>query len=251
MRFTFAALILLLPACAASPQRTPSSKDLPWGISLNDVPNPGALLRWSNPRYEESNVPSLDDLEQVEVPTSCPDQKLYPTHPQQLSKSYHVYRIGIYENDKLPADSAACKISSSGEKKFCLLADTYEYAVISDIFQDACGGLYRGVWSVGYLKRDDNMGTLLSKGRTVYPKPNATYQGEMEDGQTYGAERKDFLFLAPAFAGDKEVATRLAAEAQATHIYDSITHLFLKKDTRKAERRRAPAPIALEPKLAE
>jgi hypothetical protein len=249
MRFLTAALFLLT-ACSSA-QRLPSSKDMPWGLASSDLPDPNAVIRWANPHYEESNLPALDDLDPVQVPASCADKKLYPTHPQQRSKSYHVYRVAIYENEKLPADSPVCKITSAGAKKFCLLADTFQYAVISDVFQDACGGLYRGVWNAGFLKRDDNLGVLLSKGRTVYPKPNASYEGDVEDGQTYAVEAKDFLLLTAPFAGDKETAAKLAGEAQTTHTYDSATHLFQKKGVMKAESRQAPSPIALEPKLAE
>jgi len=64
-------------------------------------------------------------------------------------------------------------------------------------------------------------------------------------------ERRDFLFLVPPFAGDREAAAQLAGEAQLTHGYDSATHLFQKKGVMKVERPADPAPIALEPKLAE
>jgi len=251
MRFTGLTLLILLTSCASqSPgSRVPSSRELPWGINTSELPEPNAIVRWADPRYEESNLPALDDLEHVDVPASCHDRKLYPTHPQQRSKSYHVFRMAVYENDDLAGDSPVCKISSSGAKKYCLLADTFEYAVISDIYQDACGGLYRGVWNVGFPKKDDNMGQLFSRGRTVYTKANAEFSGDVEDGQTYPLERKDFLFLAPPFAGDAEVAKKLAAEAQLTHTYDSVTHLFVKKGLRRAESPAKSEPIALEPKL--
>ncbi|MGZ3653036.1 MAG: hypothetical protein ACXVB9_12855 [Bdellovibrionota bacterium] len=242
----FIALLFLLTACA-SQSRGPSSKDLPWGINTAELPEPNAIIRWSDPRYEESGLPALDDLDHVDV--NCHDRHLYPTHPQQRSKSYHVFRVAVYANEKLDGGSPVCKISSSGAKKYCLLADTFEYAVISDLYQDACGGLYRGVWSVGFPKKDDNMGQLFSRGRTVYPKENAEYAGDVEDGQTYPLDQKDFLFVTHPFAGDSEVAKKLAAEAQATHTYDSVTHLFVKKGLQKAESRAKSAPIALEPKL--
>jgi hypothetical protein len=243
----FFAIFFLITACASSPSRTPSSKELPWGINTSELPEPSAIIRWSDPRYEESGLPALDDLDHVDV--VCHDHRLYPTHPQQRSKSYHVFRMAVYENEKLEGVSPVCKISSSGAKKYCLLADTFEYAVISDIYQDACGNLFRGVWSVGFPKKDDNMGQLFSKGRTVYPKENAEFSGDVEDGQTYPLEQKDFLFLTHPFPGDAEVAKKLAAEAQVTHTYDSVTHLFMKKGLQKAESPAKSEPIALEPKL--
>ena len=81
--------------------------------------------------------------------------------------------------------------------------------MISDVFTDACLGLSRDVWNVGFLHRDDNMGSLFSKGRTMYPKENSPFEKDMEDGQTYYVERQDFLFVAPAFPGDRELAEKL------------------------------------------
>jgi hypothetical protein len=46
------------------------------------------------------------------------------------------------------------------------------------------------------------MGTLFSKGRTQYPKPNAIFAGEVVDGNTYAVGIKNFLFLSPLLPGD-------------------------------------------------
>jgi hypothetical protein len=79
---------------------------------------------------------------------------------------------------------------------------------MSDTYEDACGNLYRGYWFLNYRvgggpqKSEDNMGTLFSKGRTQYPKPNAIFAGEVVDGNTYAVGIKNFLFLSPLLPGD-------------------------------------------------
>jgi hypothetical protein len=150
----------------------------------------------------------------------------------------------------VPADSRTCKIASKSAKPVCLLTDIFEYAVISDVFEDNCGNIYRGYWNVGFLKQDDNMGMLLSKGRTVYPKANAEYAGETEVGSTYAVDAKDFLFLGAPLAADKDTAAKLAQEANASHTFDTAKHLFVKRELVKA-RPKKEEPIALEPVLAE
>lgn len=230
MRIFALVFTMLLSSCAAStPGRAPASTGLPWGLKPADLPDAEAVIRWSDPRYEDTHAPSPESLPHVEVSRGCQDKHLYPTHPQEYSKTYHVFRIAVYDAGTVPAKSHTCKVHSNSEKPYCLLADTYEYAVISDIFQDACGGLYRGFWNVGFLKQDDNMGYLLSKGRTIYPKPNSEFAGDVEEGQTYAVDQSDFLLLAAPFPGDKEAAAKLASQALATHDFDPHTHLFQKK----------------------
>ena len=219
----------MLTACSTSSMRKPSSADLPWGLESSEIPEAQAVSRWTDPRYEDTSAPRPDSLEHVEVPASCRGKDLYPTHPQQMSKIYHVYRVANYTSNLVPADSRVCKITSRGTVKHCLQPDSFSYAVISDIFQDGCGNIYRGVWKVGFLKRDDNMGTLFSKGRTMYEKENSQFRNDMEEGQTYAVGRNDFLFLTPAFPGDKEKAQKLFQQARQTHVYDERTRLFQKK----------------------
>lgn len=231
MKITALCALFLLSACSATTtsMRQPSSADLPWGLQSSEIPEAQAVNRWTDPKYEDPSAPGLDTLERVEVPGSCGDKDLYPTHPQQMSKTYHVYRVANYTNNLIPANSRVCKITTNGSVKYCVQTDTFSYSVISDIYQDGCGNLYRGVWNVGFLKRDDNMGTLFSKGRTMYEKENSQFRNDMEEGQTYSLSRKDFLFLTPAFPGDKEKAQKLFQQARQTHYYDERTRLFRKK----------------------
>jgi hypothetical protein len=218
--------VLFLAGCSGTITRAPSSSYLPWGLTQGELPEPGAVLRWSDPRFEDTHAPRPSDLKQVEIPGQCGDRRLFPTHPQQNSKIYHVFRTAVYDANGVPGDSRVCK-SPSNER--CALTDIFEYAVISDIYQDACGGLYRGVWSVGFLKQDDNKDVLFAKGRTVYPREGATFSGDVEDGGTKAVPRSEFLFLTPPFPGDAAAAARLARAAAATHTYDSATHLFSKR----------------------
>lgn len=226
----------LLDFLKLSDKRKPSSvgddvdASSTYALNPGDLPDATALRRWRDPKFEDTNAPAVTTLEHLEIPGSCRNQNLYPTHPQQSTKIYHLYRDGIYELTKLSAESRTCKITSqpSGrEKKFCLLADDFEHVVLSDTFQDACGNFYRGVWKVDFLRRDDNMGTLLSKGRTVYTDDHSNFEGQVYVGQTYAVERKDFLFLAPIFGGDRDKLNQLKLEAiRNTHTYNSETHLF-------------------------
>ena len=99
--------------------------------------------------------------------------------------------------------------------------------ILSDIYRDRCGHIYRGFKHVVYLKQNDNMGTLLALGRTVYPVPNSQVQGDMYDGPTYPVLVQEFLFLSPVFPGDEAKAQALKAQAiKSTHSFDENTLLF-------------------------
>ena len=228
MRFLILSLLLTSCAAATTFGRRTSSTGLPWGLSQSDIPSANALVRWSDPQYEDPHLPALDSLAHVEVPASCPDRHLYPSHPQQSTKTYHVFRVAVYDQAEVEAGSRLCRVRTHQAQPRCLMSDVFEYAVLSDLFRDACGGLYRGVWNVKALKQDDSMGTLFSKGRVMEPKPNSPFEGDMDEGPTYAVDRSDFLFLAPPFPGDAEQVATLAAQAAPLELNPS-THLFAKK----------------------
>ncbi len=199
-----------------------------WALDLSSVPQPNAITSWTNPQYESQGI-ELSKREHTEIPPSCPDKRLYPTHPQQFTKIYHVYRVANYNNRKVPYDSEVCLIASrspSPAKRTCLLTDTFIHSLISDTFQDSCGNLYRGVWVMNFLKKQETIGTLFSKGRTLYEDPNSPFEKDMIEGQTYPSTQKEFLFLTPLFPGDKELIEKMKQSAQETHAYNPETHLF-------------------------
>lgn len=223
--------ILITNACSSVPlvKRNVAGAQELYGLDTVEVLEPEAIDKWVDPKYETGQKVPLDQVEVTSIPASCKDQMLYPTHPQQDTKIYHVYRSARYDLKKLePAPSASnvCMKSNKAAKKFCTIADTYQYVVMSDTFQDGCGNLYRGVWNFGFLKRDESMGTLFSKGRTMYQKPNSEFENDMYVAQTYSLEHKDFLFLTPLFDGDDVKIKKQIEKALKTHKYDLKTKLF-------------------------
>lgn len=224
--------IFLISACTSAPSiRGPAATDTSslWGLNLSDIPEGQLIKSWGNPKYEDSSAPKIETLAHIGVSRKCSDKRLYPTHPQQNSKIYHLYRNGHYDYAQVPVESRVCKIKSSSASPVCQRADTFSYAVISDIYTDACGNIYRGIWNRAFLKQDDTMGTLFSKGRKMYQKENSKIANDMEDGGTDAQDQSDFLFLTHAFPGDEEIARDLAAKAMETHTFDPKSHLFHQK----------------------
>lgn len=157
---------------------------MPWRESLNFV--------------IESKV-TPDSAGRVEV--SCYEDNLWPTHPSQTTKEYHWAAFTHYDHHKLPVNSYAC-LRKNPSNRFCVLAAIPLAVVMSDIFEDNCGNLYRGYWLVTYYKSDENMGTLYSRGRTAYPRPHSPYENDMVEGPTFGLKKRDFLFMGQLFKGD-------------------------------------------------
>lgn len=218
MRRSIAFFITLLFALPALAVRSPAS-DIPFATwkqylehekgNLTDLFVDGRYMenRWV--KYEEFDVdgsqfpPARVDI----IPLQCRDKNLYPTHPQQFTKEYVLGLVAKYDNRRLPGSSDACAVSTT-TKSYCIVAQRGVVAVMSDTYEDGCGNLYRGYWFLNYrigggpTKSEDNMGTLFSKGRTQYPKRNAMFAGEVEDGNTYAVDVKNFLFLSPLLPND-------------------------------------------------
>lgn len=184
------------------------------------VPNADAITSWQEiPGYRDSQV---DSLTVARVALDCGDKNLYPTHPQQNTKLYHLFLSARYDHTRLKGDDEACatsaKYSNAQGAKACLRPDYLEYAVISDIYRDSCGHTYRGFFDVAFLKANDNMGVLFAKGRALYPKPNAGALMDMYVGDTYAVDQSEFLFLSPLFPGDQERSDELQTSAAKSHI---------------------------------
>jgi hypothetical protein len=220
---------LILSACSHQPSvRQPASSHTSWKSFLEQKINPlpeffaedGSYLEqpWkkSSEVAFEGTPPVPSQL--TEVPFACNDKKLWPTHPQQYSKEY-VYAIQTdFDRLRLPPLMNSCIIPNP-TKKYCLRAQTANVMVMSDIFEDSCGNKYRAYWVVtfrtggGPSRSEDNMGTLLSKGRTQYEKPHAQFKGEYVTGYTYPVNPNDFIFLGKIYPGD--LAKMKAAQAEA------------------------------------
>lgn len=192
-------------------------------ISKQTVPNAGAIVSWQEiAGYRDSD---LDPMSAPRISLECADTNLYPTHPQQNTKHYHLFLSARYDHTRLKGDDEACTLSSKYPNaqgvKPCLRPDYLEYAVISDTYRDSCGHMYRGFWDVAFLKANDNMGVLFAKGRTLYQKPNAGDVNDMYIGDTYAVSADEFLFLSPLLPGDLQKVEMLKASALGTHIFEN------------------------------
>lgn len=195
------------------------------------VPNPEAFHMWRPMNgYTTSNV-NLQALPKVQINCEQDQVNLYPTHPQQESKEYHLFDWGQYNHFKLHGESEACAMSSRFKSKngqyACLRPDVIFNVVMSDIYRDKCGNFYRGFKHLVFLKKNENMGTLLSVGRTIYPNPKSNFPGDTYVGPTYPVLVQEFVFLSNVLPGDLEKTAALKAKALArTHSFDEKTLLF-------------------------
>lgn len=200
-------------------------------------PNAHAFRGWQPVEgYADSSV-NLATLDRVEINCPADPDSLYPTHPQQDSKIYHRFDWGGYDNTKLKGDDEACAMSSkykgSDGQFACLRPDVAYFVIMSDIYRDRCGNMYRAYWKFLFLKKNENMGTLFSLGRTMYPRPNSKVPGDYVLGGTYKVSRAQMVFLSPPLAGeglygDLGKATELRARAlKAGVVFDEKSLLFI------------------------
>ena len=213
MRFSLIVLLLISSCARVASNRSPSAapRQTNWQsyimeealrAGLDEVFPDTHLLKAWQPSSEvvfERKPPMPSQIN--EVPLDCRDKRLWPTHPQQYTKEYLHAVYANYDTHKLPINSGACS-RPNPTRRYCIQSTWANMIVMSDTFEDACGHRYRGYWLVTFLDAHESMGTLLSKGRTVYPKTNAQFAGEYEEGQTYSVPEKDFLLLTPLKAGD-------------------------------------------------
>lgn len=208
IKITFLAFFLLTGSCAQSPLRKiaaePNPADL--NIQINQFDHPEALGAWTEQTSYLTTTVKIQTLPKVTL--NCESKTLTPTHKSQATKHYHDYRYARYDLRKLKAEDFVCTIPARFKNdrgiKSCMKAANAYYAVLSDTFEDNCGHFYRGVWSVYFYTHTDNIGTLLSKGRTVYPRIGSEFENDLVEGDVYPVDESDFLFLTPLFDGDKE-----------------------------------------------
>lgn len=165
-------------------------------------PDPKALEPWRLNDEFVINKP-ISPSQIFEKPLTCETKNLYPTHPYQSTKEYIHAVFSMYDHTILPPDSHAC-LTPNPTRKYCLRGSTAIMVVMSDTYEDDCGNYYRGYWLVTYLKSDENMGTLFSKGRVLYEKPEAEFPGEYYEAGTYVVNRNDFFTFGELLPGDRE-----------------------------------------------
>ena len=154
--------------------------------------------------------------------------RFYAAHPFASTKLYHYAIFKRYDLKKLPATSYACRTTSNGKRKFCLAAGSLKFVVISDTFFDSCGNYFRGYWPAAYNTDDENMGTLLAKGRTMEPIPNSPFRHDYRPSNTYEVQRSTFLYLSPLLRGDKEKITNAVNSAKKHYNLVLQDNIFVK-----------------------
>lgn len=196
-----------------------------------ELSSPQALGPWVDTGWAD---PSTAVARYPSVRVQCRGEYLYPSHPQQDLKIYHVYRQAAYEAGKLKKTDRACLIHSNGKnssgEEYCLRADVVSDVILSDVFTDACGHLYRGFVEKIFLDQDENMGTLISPGRTMYPNPRSEYSKDMISGGTYRVSVHGFVKIGTLFPGDAQRVRDLRKQALADFRYDSSSHLYSEID---------------------
>lgn len=191
------------------------------------IPDAHAFKQWQPvDGYADGSI-DLSKLKSVAFNCTS-DENLYPLTPQQYTKHYHIFDWGSYDHFKLTADSEACLVGSKYKNsqgvKACLSPDTVYYVLMSDVYRDRCGKMYRAFWEVIYLKKNDNMGTLFSKGRTMYPKNGSTH--DFYEGHTYALHRNQFVMLTEIFNQDAEKISLSQQRAVKTHKFDASTIIY-------------------------
>jgi hypothetical protein len=169
-----------------------------WLLSIPEAQT-DAFLKWSPASYLPAPVKDPFTLPRTTI--QCDSKNLMPTSPYQDTKNYEAHFTGRFNHHKLAPTDRFCLVSSKTLKPACFAPDTLHAVVMSDFFTDSCGSVYKGYWSVVYSKREDNMGTLLSKGRTLFPSPRATTDfPEMIEGPVYSVDSEEFLFFTESTA---------------------------------------------------
>lgn len=143
------------------------------------------------------------------VQLKCDKNKLWPTHPQQTTKDYLFAVFSQYDHGKLKADSYPCR-TPNPTRRFCLRGDVAKVVVMSDVYEDECGNVYRGYWLMTFQKSDENQGTLSARGRTFYIDQNGS---NFRLGHTYPVNKSEFLFLGGLLPGDLAKAKQGRDEA--------------------------------------
>lgn len=223
MKFQYLVLTLIL---FASPLASATSaQDL---LNSVEIPESESFTGWKQKSDFKPEGPDAFEVKRVQI--NCQKKDLFPTHPQQTTKKYHSFYSGGFKTNKVPATSHVCQIKSGGATPYCLKSDRMLLAVLSDVYTDACGNLYRGVWSKVFLKQDEEMDTLVALGKSVYKNPKSEFAQDMKDGPTEGVASTEFLFLTELWNQDqKNIDSSRDLAIQHTHDFDPDTLLFKEK----------------------
>lgn len=120
---------------------------------------------------------------------------LFPISPYQFLKQYHGDDHYTRANPlQTPASSWDCKVASLGSR-FCIATYGYHNRRMSNVYMADTGQVVRCFWNVKYREDQENMGTLLAKGTTMYPGfiiMNGVRFATQVEGGTYPVNRNEF-----------------------------------------------------------
>lgn len=122
-------------------------------------------------------------------------ETLFPASPYQTLKQYHGDRPTQPNPLLTPADSWDCKVASRGVRRFCLATYLYHNQRMSNVYIADTGQVVRCFWDAKYRQDQENMGTLLAKGTTIYPGftiMNGVRLATMIEGGTYPVNKREF-----------------------------------------------------------
>lgn len=214
--------VLLAPLATAAAGEQPE----------NAPPGP-PVMRWID---IPGTIPLNGSWTRITLTPCHRDPNLYPTHPSQSTKAYHVNKAGQYDASKLSAGDPYCKIGqktgSSARGRLCLMAVEARHVMLSDFFMDRCGSFYRGFWERRFVvaSKSDDHPYLLSRGRVAEMMDRGAYS-DSSDGNTYAVSPKDFLFFTSVSAPEMEKignARKRALGPEGGFRFDEKSFLFLR-----------------------
>ncbi len=234
--------ILLLGSCSLPQSKIAQTKnsqtlravaaDLDF-IPSNLIVSRHAFLGW---RFSQDHTRSEIDPTKLNAKTiDCEDKNLYPTDPLMTKKEYHLGYSGKFNFNLLQKDQPGCMIGGLTLIKGvypCFSSDTLRHVIISDTYQDRCGNFYRGFSQVVYLKKEENMGTLFSRGRTMYPNPKSEIPNDFVFGETYSVQASDLFLVAALFEKDlPKIRKDREFALQGEFVFNGQTLLFSLKNS--------------------
>ncbi len=168
------------------------------------IPGLHHIQRWSDLKtHDKGPTNYLDSLTPVNYSCKNGDGRLYPVYPEQFSKIYHLHLNGVYDARTMAQERGSggqpyCEISSRGPKAVCQTASRFNFVLASDVFLDSCGNIYRAYWNARFLKNQESVADLFSKGRTQEWDP--AYDNDFSNWQartssTYALTLDDVFML--------------------------------------------------------
>jgi hypothetical protein len=98
-----------------------------------------------------------------------------------------------------------------------LLAGELHFVILSDTYEVVCSGESKG-WvralaKVIFVRAEENMATLFSPGRTLYPRSKSPFRNDMWVGPTYAVGADRFMGYFPITAEEVQQIPHLIAQA--------------------------------------